>query len=108
MQRAGLFDPALHYCMDHDFFIRLGKVAPGLYLPQPLAAFRFHDSSKSVSNEEKHWQESMRVSRRHGLHPINPWYWLRIARHRALRLLPRRLQGFIRRAVLRRAHDPLT
>lgn len=107
MQQAGLFDPTLHYCMDHDFFIRLGKVAPGLYLPQTLAAFRFHDTSKSVTNEEKHWRESMQVSLRHGLHRGNPWYWLRLARHRGLRLLPPRLQAFVRTCVLRRAHDPL-
>lgn len=106
MQAAGMFDPTLHFCMDHDFFIRIGRTCPGLYLAQPLATFRFHDTSKSVSSEEKHWQESMLVSKRYGLHPLTPWYWLRVVRHRGLRLLPQALQLAIRRTILRRAHDP--
>ena len=105
-EAVGLFDPSLHYCMDHDYFIRIGRALPGLYLAQPLAVFRFHDASKSVSNEERHWRESMQVSRRYGLSPWSPWLWLRVARHRGLRALPGPLRMVIRRHLLRRAHDP--
>ena len=106
MDQIGLFDESLHFCMDHDFFIRMGRANPALYLGQPLANFRFHGTSKSVSAEEKHWRESMAVSRRYGLTPWTPWYWFRVSRHVGLRFLPQPIELWIRRR-LRRAHDPL-
>ena len=106
MEAVGLFDAGLHFCMDHDFFIRVGQRFPAHYLPLPLATFRFHADSKTVSREEAHWRESMAVSRRYGMTPWTLWYWIRVLRHRGLRALPSRLQLRIRRG-LNRAHDPV-
>jgi glycosyltransferase involved in cell wall biosynthesis len=106
IEKIGLFDESLHFCMDHDFFIRMGRAFPAYYLGEPLANFRFHGTSKSVSAEERHWRESMVVSRRYGLTPWMPWYWIRVARHTGLRVLPQPVEMWIRRR-LGRAHDPL-
>lgn len=106
MEAVGLFDESLHFCMDHDFFIRLGQRFPAHYVARPLANFRFHDTSKSVSAAENHWRESMAVSRRYGLTPLTAWYWIRVARHWGLRLLPQPLATRVRR-WLGRAQDPL-
>lgn len=48
-----LFDPTLDYCFDHDLYLRL--LQRGLrchYLEHPLAAYRLHSSSKTVSEAE--------------------------------------------------------
>ncbi|MGI8685491.1 MAG: glycosyltransferase family 2 protein [Acidimicrobiales bacterium] len=49
-RQIGGIDPALHYSMDYDLFLRLAERYPGCieHLPKPLASFRVHESSKSV------------------------------------------------------------
>jgi glycosyltransferase involved in cell wall biosynthesis len=106
MGLVGVFDPTLHFCMDHDFFIRIGQKFPAIYIAQPLANFRFHADSKTVSREEKHWRESMLVSQRYGLSRRSVWYWIRTLRHHGLRLLPNPLEHTIRR-ILNRPYDPV-
>jgi glycosyltransferase involved in cell wall biosynthesis len=101
MEQVGTFDATLHYCMDHDFFIRLGRTFPAAYIPQALANFRFHGTSKSVSDEHRHWRECMAVSERYGLKPWTAWYWIRRLRHYGLRSLPRPLQKWLRRQMAR-------
>ncbi len=103
--KIGLFDASLHYAMDYDFFIRVGRVFPVAYLPQPIACFRMHGTSKTVSQAEAHWREALMVSERHGLKPWTLWYWLRRLRHWGLRNLPRSLQQWVRRKM-NRAQDP--
>lgn len=48
------FDSSFNYCFDHEFYLRLllaGKRCH--YLPQPLAAYRLHATSKTVSEAER-------------------------------------------------------
>jgi glycosyltransferase involved in cell wall biosynthesis len=104
MEQVGPFDATLHYCMDHDFFIRVGRAFPAAYIPQPLANFRFHGTSKSVSDEERHWRECLTVSERYGLKPWTAWYWIRRIRHYGLRFLPWPLQKRLRQRMAR-PHD---
>ena len=104
--QAGMLDDRLHFAMDYEFFIRLAKCAPVGYLPHPLAAFRMHGSSKTVSQSDRHWREALAVSERHGLRPYMVWYWLRRLRHHGLRSLPGFLQSWVRQR-LARPYDPL-
>jgi glycosyltransferase involved in cell wall biosynthesis len=39
----------LHYAMDLDLWLRLGKLAPLLPIPAELGAYRLHDDSKTVA-----------------------------------------------------------
>lgn len=103
--KAGRFDVDLHYAMDYDFFARVGACCRVRYLPTPLACFRMHGASKTVSQEDRHWREALAVSERYGLSPWQPWYWIRRLRHWGLRILPSTLQGWIRRR-LARPQDP--
>jgi glycosyltransferase involved in cell wall biosynthesis len=105
MARAGYFDEELHLSLDYDYFIRLGRVAPALYLPQTLACFRFTPTTKSSTQGERHWRETFALSRRHGLRAWHPWFWLRLVRHYGLAALPAPLAGRVRRA-LNRPQDP--
>lgn len=105
-EKTGEFDVTLHFALDHDFFIRVGKHCHPKYLGIPLAVFRFHDMNKSVLSEHKHWKEVIKVSRRHGLRPYTVWFWIRICQHYLLKLLPVGLQMKIRKK-LNRGQDPI-
>ena len=85
--------------MDYDFFTRLGQHSPGHRLDAELACFRLQPASKTISSEENHWRETLKVSEQHGLKPWTFWYWWRRARHRGLRLLPPSIQGIITRRL---------
>ena len=95
----GEFDVTRRYSMDYDFFIRLGQHSPGHRLDAELACFRLQPASKTISSEENHWRETLKVSEQHGLKPWTFWYWWRRARHRGLRLLPPSIQGIITRRL---------
>ena len=47
----GLFDPAMHYCFDHDFWVRmaLSGISP-MIMMRPLAAYRLHEQSKTIAD----------------------------------------------------------
>lgn len=105
MDEVGLLDARLHYCMDHDYFIRIGQRSPAQHIPQPLATFRFHTNSKTVSRQEAHWHELMAVCRHYGMTPWTTWYYIRHLRHWGLRVLPQPIQTWLR-VKMARPQDP--
>jgi glycosyltransferase involved in cell wall biosynthesis len=104
-EKVGLFEEGLCYAMDYDYFIRMGKTVSVAHLHLLLASFRMHGISKTVSQSEKHWRESLSVSENHGLSNRKPWYWIRRFRHWGLLAMPWPVQNRIRQ-YLGRAHDP--
>jgi glycosyltransferase involved in cell wall biosynthesis len=58
--RAGGFDPALSQCADWDMWVRLAALTDFLYLDEPLATYRQHDSNMS-RNPSLLEQDSVRV-----------------------------------------------
>lgn len=61
-EAVGPFDATMHFTMDHDYWVR--AVADGfqpVYVEKPLAAFRLHGESKSVSQNEKFTADRIRV-----------------------------------------------
>ncbi len=96
----GEFDVSLRYTMDYDYFVRLGTYTPGHRLQAELACFRLQPASKTIaSSEERFWREQLMVSERYGMKPWTAWYWIRRARHRGLRLLPKTWQSRILRRL---------
>jgi hypothetical protein len=58
---VGFLDEELHYQMDTEFFLRFGKMGLNVrHLPAPLAMFRFHAQSKTVSEYHEKVQEANR------------------------------------------------
>jgi glycosyltransferase involved in cell wall biosynthesis len=58
---VGLLDEDLHYQMDTEFFLRFGKHRLRVeYLPVPLAKFRLHPRSKTISEYDDKVQEANR------------------------------------------------
>lgn len=63
-EALGPLDENLHYTMDYDYWLRLGGRYRLHVLPQELAAFRLHGSSKSGMTASKQFEEQYRVAER--------------------------------------------
>lgn len=67
------------WAFDFDLFIRLSKVGKGIYLPETLAAFRWHPDSLSVGMRKKSVAEASAVRKSHlptWVRPISIlWEW---------------------------------
>ena len=61
-REVGPFQAGLHYCMDYDFWLRLGARWPGRFIDQYLAAFRWYSTSKSGAGFGKQFREELDVA----------------------------------------------
>ena len=68
LEQVGFLDPNFPLAFDYEYWLRLAKRWPPHYIPEPLAAFRWYDSSKSGANFEQQFAENERVASLHGLH----------------------------------------
>lgn len=67
-ETAGPLDVSLHYAMDYEYWLRLGRMAPITFVDTALAEFRLHPDAKSAA-AGRQWLEVLRINRRyHG-----PW-----------------------------------
>jgi glycosyltransferase involved in cell wall biosynthesis len=71
-EQLGPLDERLHYTMDYEYWLRIGEHYPLQALPQNLAAFRLHASSKSGTTARKQFLEQYQVALRY-----HPPAWLR-------------------------------
>ena len=62
-REAGAFRKDLHYCMDYNFWLRLGARWPGVFVDRYLAAFRWYPSSKSGAGFGRQFREELDVAR---------------------------------------------
>lgn len=65
LEEAGPIDPALHLAMDYDLWLRFARLADPVFVPLPLAAFRWHGTSKSGSRYRKMAWECFNIARTH-------------------------------------------
>lgn len=63
LEDAGWLDEKLHYVMDYELCLRLGKRGDIFYLPQTIAALRLHREAKSLSAVSSFGEELVRVIR---------------------------------------------
>jgi glycosyltransferase involved in cell wall biosynthesis len=63
---VGMLDIGLHYCMDYDFWIRIGKKYPVRHISRVLANGRVYPHTKTARGGEDRWREVFEVSQRHG------------------------------------------
>ncbi|MCF8205898.1 MAG: glycosyltransferase [Methylotenera sp.] len=64
-ERVGYLDEELKLAFDYEFWLRLAKLGPPLYLEQTLACFRWYETSKSGANYRRQFDEDYRVAARH-------------------------------------------
>jgi len=93
---VGPFRTELQYCMDYDFWLRLGACWPGRFVDRQLGAFRWYRVSKSGSSFGEQFREELAVATRQAagqhrwpilLHRLN--YVKIVAAYHLLRLLGR-------------------
>lgn len=63
--QTGDIDCGLHYSMDYDYWLRLGRRWTPCYLDRTLAGFRWHTQSKNGSAYRAAACESLATARRH-------------------------------------------
>ena len=66
INKIGLLNEELKYCMDYDLWLRILKENNCLYCPRVLANYRLWPDSKTVSQIKKLHQESEKVRRKYG------------------------------------------
>jgi glycosyltransferase involved in cell wall biosynthesis len=74
---VGGLDRSLHFAMDYDLWIRLGRQYPVSYLPQTLSLYRLHEGSKTVRDETlfQNSEEALRLARKYfGWAPLTRVY----------------------------------
>ena len=64
-ERVGLLDESLHWTMDYDLWLRMGKQSEPLILDRVLARFRLHEASKSGRVNRRQFDEGYRVACRY-------------------------------------------
>jgi glycosyltransferase involved in cell wall biosynthesis len=103
-EAVGLLDERLHWGMDWDLFIRIGKRFRVDYLPVAMANLREHGTAKTFSGGTRRLAELVDVMHRHGHRRYPPARlaygfdtYFRLAVGRLERLLPPRLVPALRR-----------
>jgi len=71
---VGGLDRSFRYAMDYELWLRLGKYGEVRTIERPLAAFRLHESSKTVATYGAFWPETHRASRLHGGRYFSPMW----------------------------------
>ena len=61
IEAIGLLDTSLQMSMDTDYWIRLGCVTRGLYIPQTMADMRTHSEAKTVSRYIEYFPDSLAI-----------------------------------------------
>lgn len=64
-------DESLHYSMDYDFWLKIGKENKFYYVNKILSCFRRHRNSKSLSQTSKMRDEHLSVKQRYNLNSLN-------------------------------------
>jgi glycosyltransferase involved in cell wall biosynthesis len=65
LDTVGPIDEALHYAMDYDLWLRFARVSAPVFIPQPLASFRWHAGAKTGGGYRVGAWEAFGVARRH-------------------------------------------
>jgi GT2 family glycosyltransferase len=63
-EEVGGLDLSLRYSMDLDLLLRLRRLGPFVAVPSPVATFRWHTESLTVSQREASLAEAQEVKRR--------------------------------------------
>ena len=59
--RAGNLDPSFHYMLDHHLWLRMNMLAPMVYVPECLAAARYHAGAKNIALAARFGAEAYRI-----------------------------------------------
>lgn len=72
LDKAGLVDESLHYVMDLELWLRIGRDWPVVTIGQELSAYRWSDDIKTASGGLKRWVEQWEMVRRYSDAQLTP------------------------------------
>lgn len=61
LEQAGLLDCSYDLLLDHQLWLRLARLAPLVYVPQTLAAARYHSAAKNLARTAEFGAEAFRI-----------------------------------------------
>lgn len=64
-QQVGPLDESLHYTMDYDLWLRMGRLSEPMIVDRVLSQFRLHSSSKSGAVNRRQFDEGYEVAQRY-------------------------------------------
>ena len=75
IEHFGIFDDTLHYALDYDYWLRVGREIDFSYLQGTyLAGSRLHEDTKTLKHRVNMHHEILQVAMRHS--PSPPYRWL--------------------------------
>jgi glycosyltransferase involved in cell wall biosynthesis len=72
-EKLGWLDESLHYTMDYEYWLRIGRMYKLHVLHRNLAAFRLHANSKSGSTASKQFDEEFKVAGQYTSNLLITW-----------------------------------
>ena len=72
-ERFGPFDESLRFAMDYEYWLRCGRDAKIIYIPNVLAAYRIHLGGKTTRASRAHAVEGNRVRWKYGRGIMPTW-----------------------------------
>ena len=63
LSTVGYFNPAYHYAMDYEYWLRIIQKSKIYFINKYLAAFRIHNASITGQTSHKHLEEETRIAR---------------------------------------------
>ena len=73
LTKVGYVDESLHFCMDYDWWIRIGKICDVGYLPEYLACTRVYPETKTESGRGKAIAEAVKTLQQHYGYVSDSW-----------------------------------
>jgi len=73
-RQIGGVDPALHYALDYDLWIRLSRVGAPVAFARKIALSRMHPANKTLGSRRAAYEETMKVLKRH--YDYVPYDWV--------------------------------
>ncbi|HPN54843.1 MAG TPA: glycosyltransferase family 2 protein [Candidatus Moranbacteria bacterium] len=93
LNEIGYLNEEEHFCMDYEYWLRIGQKYPAGIIGAYLANFRYHTQSKSGSVNKKQFQNELRIAKKHASnHPLSIFlhylnYWKITTIYQILRML---------------------
>ena len=61
MEQVGLLDPSFHMLLDHHLWLRMARISTMVYIPETLAAARYHAEAKNLASTADFGREGFRI-----------------------------------------------
>jgi glycosyltransferase involved in cell wall biosynthesis len=81
-EAVGGIDESLHFTMDYDLWLRIGKRFGASHVDAVWGLQRLHEEAKTIRQVDDFWPERLAVSRRHGGRLVSPLLIRRYMRSR--------------------------